>query len=376
MSSSRRPSVHPTTSEGLTAFLDLSPDAVVVVDRDGRIAHANHEAEVLFGYVVDDLVGELVEALVPDDQQTLHEVQRVGFTAAPTQRPMGAGRNLHARHADGTRIPVDISLAPIETDEGPLVAAVVRDVRDRRDAYAALEEANARLQATNDQLEAVNAHQERFVSMASHELRTPLTTITGFVEMLQLRWRELDDERRAQYLQTIRRSVERQTALLDDLLDVSRIRVGRLDLAPAPRDLTRLVDDALLAADLATPEVTVSLGRDTTVLADEGRLVQVLVNLLTNARRYGRPPVTVTAERDGDMVEVRVRDHGPGVPADFEASLFGMFAQASIGDRRTAGGTGLGLYIVQQLVAAHHGTVTHRRPADGGAEFVVRLPAA
>lgn len=376
MSASRRAAARPTSPAGLRAFLDLSPDAVVVVDEDGRIAHANREAEGLFGYAVDDLVGELVEVLVPEGQQTVHEVQRFGFAAAPTQRPMGAGRNLFAQHADGTGIPVDISLAPIETDDGPLVAAVVRDVRDRRDTYAALEEANARLQATNDQLEAVNAYQEQFVSMASHELRTPLTTITGFSEMLELRWRELDDERRDQYLQTIRRSVERQTALLDDLLDVSRIRAGRLGLDPAPVDLAPLVDDALLAADLPASTVTVSLGPDTAVLADEVRLVQVLVNLLTNAHRYGRPPVALTVERDGAMVEVRVRDHGPGIPDDFEPSMFGMFAQASAGDRRTSGGTGLGLYIVHQLVVAHGGTVSHHRPADGGAEFVVRLPAA
>ena len=162
----------------------------------------------------------------------------------------------------------------------------------------------------------------------------------------------------------------RQTALLSDLLDVARIRAGRLDLDLCPVELQQVVTAAMEAADLADVRVDVGEAR---VRADEVRLVQVVVNLLTNAAKYGAPPVEVSARPCGHDIELTVRDHGSGVPAAFRGQLFDMFAQASRGDSRTATGTGLGLYIVKQLTEAQGGQVSFR-PAEPGACFVVRLP--
>lgn len=372
----------PASSDGLTAFLDLSPDAVVVVGQDGRIRFLNREAERLFGHPARDLVGRSIEMLVPLRHRPVHELQRGVFTAAPSRRPMGAGRNLHACRADGTEIPVDISLTPILTEAEPMVAAVIRDVTERQAAEdqlhvtnIALEEANARLQGINADLARVNSFQEQFVSMASHELRTPLTTIAGFAETLERRWDELDDQRRRDYLGVIQRSVSRQTTLLSDLLDVSRIRAGRVGLRLQWVEVKDLVDQALEALTDEV-DVEVDLAEGLAVKVDEVRAVQVVVNLLTNAAKYGRGPVEVSSSLEGGTAVLRVRDHGEGVPASFEPRLFEMFAQASQGDQRTARGTGLGLFIVRELTHAHGGTVRHRRPDDGGAEFEVRLPVA
>jgi PAS domain S-box-containing protein len=353
--------VERTTDDGVAAMLQLSPDAVLVVDQHGWITRANELAARLFRVSIDVLTASSVDMLVPEDVQLVHAAHRRAFHAAPTAGTMGWGRELRARRPDGTQFPVDISLQPVEVAGRPHILAVVRDVS----AHHELRHQNRRLAADADALRG-------FVSMAGHELRTPLTSVRGFAETLLHRAELRDSPMAPELLQRIVRNSERQEALIAGLLDVSRIQGGALRVDATRVDLVGVVREVVAAfgADL---EARLELPDRLVVVADRIRVEQVLVNLLTNALRYGAPPVDVALSTEGGEAVLSVTDHGPGVPEDFRELLFEPFQQASTGDRREAIGLGLGLHVASEVLQAMHGSIQHRQEAPG-ATFVVRLP--
>jgi signal transduction histidine kinase len=231
------------------------------------------------------------------------------------------------------------------------------------------------LERTNAELERSHEIKNQFLSMVSHELRTPLTSICGFTATLLEHWSSIPDETRQEYLRIVARQGQHQHRLVDDLLTTSRIMSGRLRVAPGVVDVRATVTAALEEVGLPPDEVDVLLGDRVRAWADAMHVHQILTNLLSNARKYGAPPYDVLASVEGGVVRLEVRDHGPGVPAAFQAHLFDPFRQGHAGDTRAEGGVGLGLAIVRELALANHGSVTY----DGtgpGASFVVRLPAA
>ncbi len=149
-------------------LLEAAPDGMVIVNRDGVITLVNAQVEQMFGYARAELVGEPVEILVPDRFSGMHMAFRSGYVSEPTSRPMGLAGDLHARRKDGSEFPVEVTLSPLETDEGLLVSAAVRDISERR-----------RLQEENDRVK------DEFFATVSHELRTPLTSMIGYGELMQ-----------------------------------------------------------------------------------------------------------------------------------------------------------------------------------------------
>ncbi|MEX2549587.1 MAG: ATP-binding protein [Nitriliruptoraceae bacterium] len=219
------------------------------------------------------------------------------------------------------------------------------------------------------------AMRREFVARVSHELRTPLTAIVGFVETLQHRDRELGSADRASYLGVVARQAGRLDRLVSTLLWSSRVDRGAALARPEGVVVAHAVADAVATlGDLLDGDIEVAVDPDLVVTVDPDHLHQILSNLLSNAVSYGRPPLAVTAEPNGDEVTIEVSDAGEGVPPAFERHLFRAFAQASVGDRRTASGLGLGLAIVDGLVAENHGRVRYRR-SGGRTRFRVDLPA-
>ncbi len=212
------------------------------------------------------------------------------------------------------------------------------------------------------------------VSTVAHELRSPLTSVKGFTATLLARWERFSDDQKRLMLQTVNADADRVTRLLAELLDVSRIDAGRLELRKQVVDVPALVRKAAAGAvasgepeDRFRVEVAEPLPE---VWADPDKLDQVLGNLVENALRHGAGTVTLTVREDGGGVEVVVSDEGEGIPAETAARVFTRFWR---GNRRT--GTGLGLYIVKGLVEAHGGSVEVQRAPSGGAAFRFVLPA-
>jgi signal transduction histidine kinase len=265
---------------------------------------------------------------------------------------------------------------PIEPQE--LIATVRALLRIRR-AEQERSDLFAREQAARQEADRANRLKDEFPATISHELRTPLNAILGWVQLL--RTGRLDADARERALETIERNARAQSELIEDLLDMSRIISGKMNLAVKDVDLASVIGEAVEAVRLAAEakaiqliaEADPTLGK---VRGDPTRLQQVVWNLLANAIKFtprgGR--VTVTARTNGHA-EIQVSDNGRGIPPEFLPHVFERFRQAESSTRRAQGGIGLGLAIVRQLVESHGGTVrAESEGIDRGAAFIVCLP--
>lgn len=277
-----------------------------------------------------------------------------------------------------------IDLLPVSTSfrmgVGLMMAVVVglnaRGLVRERDRLQQLSDALRRrgedLTAANVALQAARRDQIEFVAVTNHELRTPLTAIKGFALTLRHHWDVMDDRAKLVAVDAIKQQSQRLDELVQDLLTVSSMRSGGLVVTPRPLLLQDWLHQAVAVAEV---EATVVCRPDVWVQADSTRLLQVLVNLLSNARKYGEPPVVVSAVSRGGRTLIQVADTGAGVPPSFVPRMFEEFTQASVGATRTADGHGLGLAIVRYLVGALEGSVGYRPAEGGGAVFTVDLPA-
>jgi signal transduction histidine kinase len=259
---------------------------------------------------------------------------------------------------------------------GQMASTLVRDRTELEDARDELERAAAELARTNAELAAANEIKDDFLAMTNHELRTPLTTILGYTSMLRKRWPDVPDERRREFIARIEEQGVRLQAMVEGLLTLSSAQAGALQLTIQPVDVRAAVDEAISQHGLAADGFTNDAPTGLLVRADRVRLSQILVNFLTNARKYGAPPIVVRAREEGGWGVIAVEDDGPGVPEEFAPRLFDKFSQASEGPTRTAEGTGLGLAIVRQLARAQGGEAWYEPHHPRGARFLVRLPLA
>ena len=358
------------------ALLESAPDGIVIADRDGRIAMVNRQAELLFGYEREELLGREVETLLPEHARMQHVMHRAQYVAAPAVRPMGRGLALSGRRKDGTEFPAEISLSPLETDEGLLITAVVRDVTERRRAEEQQLEL-VRAQAARAEAEAANRTKDQFLATISHELRTPLNAVYGWAKML--RAGNLDDAGAARAVEVIERNAGVQVKMIDDLLDVSRITTGKLQLDVGVVDPRAVVEAAL---DVVAPAAAAKQIRLQPVLdpragplmGDADRLQQVVWNLLSNSVKFtpkgGR--IQVHLRRVNSHVEIAVADSGEGIDPALLPVIFDRLRQGTGGRR---GGLGIGLSLVRHLVELHGGEVSAHSDGPGqGAVFVVKLP--
>ncbi|MCE3284313.1 MAG: putative histidine protein kinase [Steroidobacteraceae bacterium] len=356
------------------ALLEAAPDAIVITDSQGRIVLANSQTDSLFGYSREELIGQKVEVLLPDRLRGTHVAHREGYAAYPKFRAMGAGLELFARHRDGREFPVEVSLSPISTKEGMLTSAAIRDITERKAVQRRLEEQNLELARASEA-------KTNFLAGMSHELRTPLNAIIGFTGTLLMRLPgPLTDEQEKQ-LKTVQWAGHHLLALINDLLDLTRIESGEthVDLAPvdgseaaleAGTQVRSQAEEKGLELELDLPETPV-------VIRSERRaLTQVLMNLLANAVKYtetGR--VRLRLRRVDDTVRFEVQDTGIGIRREDRQRLFKAFSRLERGNEKRPG-TGLGLYLSGRLAALLGGRIDVHSRVGVGSTFTLVLPGA
>jgi signal transduction histidine kinase len=225
-------------------------------------------------------------------------------------------------------------------------------------------------------LERANEVMTNFVALAAHELRTPVTTIHGFVQTLNHLGDRLDAAQQDELRVALEQQTARMASLVEQLLDLSRLDAEAVEIRPQRVDLReRLEETVAMAAGARRAEVLVEVPADLDAVVDPAILDHIVINLVTNALRYGQAPVRVSALRDRGRVEILVEDAGPGVAFELEGTLFERFTRAGVSRDRVAG-TGLGLAIARAYARAHRGDLRYERGQPSGARFVVELPSA
>ena len=237
-----------------------------------------------------------------------------------------------------------------------------------------LEVERRKVDKSNIELREVNEAMRSFIATAAHDLRSPLASMVGFSSLLANNWATLNEENRLKFVATIDRQSHKLTFLVNDLLTLSSIEGGVLNTEPEQIVLAEVIRACLAASSVGAGNVSVSCAPDLVVRADPLHLGRIIDNYVQNAFKYGEPPVRIQAAPRDDMVEIRVLDHGPGVPPEFEAKLFGKFARADLPSTRRKTGTGLGLSIVRGLAEASGGQAQYRANVPHGSCFSVLLP--
>lgn len=231
-----------------------------------------------------------------------------------------------------------------------------------------------RVEKANASLQAVNIAMQDFIGIASHDLRSPLAAILGYATTLSDNWDAFSEEGRRDTMATIVRQSQKLSRLIDDLFTLSSIESGGLNAQPEMVLLGEAIDQCLDAGDWDVSEVSVSCPPDLAVLVDPHHLERILGNYVQNAFKYGEPPVRIEATRVGDVAQIRVLDHGPGVPPEFIPKLFSKFARAKTSSTKVNKGAGLGLSIVRGLAEVNGGQTSYESNSPGGGCFVVDLP--
>jgi PAS domain S-box-containing protein len=336
----------------LQVLFDSAPDPQIVTDLLGTIVMANRQTERLFGYPRETLVGQRVEILLPPEVRTQHVQHRVRYLANPHPRPMGIGMELTALSKEGDGIPVEVSLSPVELEEGMFVATAIRDVRERKKLETKLRE--------KERLAEIGMTAGIF----AHEIANPLNTISCTAQFVK-------SSLPAEY-SGLMDDLTTEIGHLESLLNQFRSLNKLAELRLAAIDLTTFVERAVKINHPYWSELGIRIVTDytptLTINGDPEKLYQVILNLSKNAieSMAGGGTLTLRTYASGDDAVLDITDSGSGIPES--VNVFELFTTTK------PKGTGLGLYVARQIVSAHNGTITYSTEPGKGTTFRVQLP--
>jgi PAS domain S-box-containing protein len=371
--------------EWLRVSLKSIGDAVIATDIRGSVNFINPTAEALTGWTLSEAVNKpLEEVFRLVNEETRQPAENVFTVVKREGIVVGLANHTLLIAKDGREIPIEDSGAPIKDQSGRMIGVIVvfHDVSERRRTEQERVELLKREQAARSEAEAASRLKDEFLATVSHELRTPLTAIVGWSSML--RTNSFSAESTARALETIERNAKAQTQIVEDLLDVSRIITGKLQINSRPVEFAPTVEAAVAtmrpAAEAKGITLQVSIDHAAgLVFGDPDRLQQIIWNLVSNAIKFTpeNGQIEVRLERVDSYFELSVRDNGIGIDRQFLPYVFERFRQADSSTTRRHGGMGLGLAIVRHLVELQGGTVSAASEGAGrGAKFTVRLPPA
>jgi PAS domain S-box-containing protein len=351
--------------------------AIFMLDPQGHVVSWNRGAERIKGYRSSDIIGKHFRIFYPKEMQDIRHPEN--------ELELAKRRGVYEEEGwrirkDGSRFWASVVITAVYDQEGNHIgfAKVTRDMSERRRMLLDAENNARQLASANTELESANtrlareaADQAQFLAVTAHELRSPIGVLAGSAQLLVDHLDELTKEDRDELSASVTASAERLQRLLRDLLTAARLEAGVIRIDPKDVDLAELLNGVVSAARAAHPDATIELdvAAGLTAWVDGDRLAQAVDNLITNGVRHGAPPVRVSAAQRGERIEIRVGDSGTGVSPEVRDRLFERFASGT-----PRSGTGLGLFIVRELLRAHGGDVRYQADEHGRPAFVLDLP--
>ncbi|MBI4394721.1 MAG: MASE1 domain-containing protein [Candidatus Omnitrophica bacterium] len=352
--------------ERLKQVIEFAPNAMVMVNQEGKIMLANQMVEKVFGYSHEELVGKPIETLVPHRFREKHESDRKVFHQQPTARPV-AGRELYGLHKNGTEIPVEIGLSPVETPDGTLVLAAIIDISERKQAEKRVAQFVKEIESANEELRG-------FAHIVSHDLKAPLRGIATVVEWLMNDYRAKLGKKGEEWLELINERVNLSHTLIDGILEYSS--VGQVKGKAREIDLNVLVREVI---DVLMPPENISVEVESTlptIHADPVRIRQIFQNLIGNAIKYMDKPngkIKIRCEPDGAYWKFSISDNGPGISENYFEKIFQMFQTLQRKDKSKS--TGIGLALVKKIVESYGGSIWLESKVGEGSTFYFTLPS-
>ena len=363
-------------------FLESAPDAIVIVNNDGKIQLVNSQTEKMFGYNREEIIGKEIEVLLPSRYKDSHPGYRKTHSENPKTRIMGEGLDLFAQHKEGREFPVEISLSQLETDEGKMVSAAIRDITKQKRVETELVESKLFAEKSKEIAEVAMQAKQQFLSTMSHEILTPMNAIIGFTKVILKT--DLSTKQK-EYMNAIKTSGDALIVLINDILDLAKVEAGKIVFEETPFEISTSITSMLHIFESKIYEKNLSLIKEydtkipEVVLGDPLRLNQIILNLVSNAIKFtseGEIKVGVRLideDKNQVTVEFSVSDTGIGIPENQITNIFENFQQASSNTSRLYGGTGLGLAIVKQLVERQGGTIAIKSKVGRGSTFSFTL---
>lgn len=394
-----------------------SVEAIIMANQSGKILLANPVTERMFGYGRDELIGLLVEDLLPDDLRKRHVAYRKSFVAHPEPRSMGRGRDLVAKRKNGSVFQVAVSLSYTTIDDEVMAMAFISDITERKKSEAALrrseeqllvyaaelekkvesrthdlnatiqeleKEVSVRKQAEQDGRKALERERElnelksRFVSIASHEFRTPLSGVMSSASLIKQYTDREEYDKVDKHVLRIKSSVNHLTSILNDFLSLGKLEEGKIRLVKEPLNVANFLQEVMeeTAGTLKKGQVLqVDVDDDHLYIDSDARILRnILFNLISNASKYSSPtsPIFLSCIKEESKIVFTVRDQGIGIPLADQKHMFERFFRAS--NAGQVEGSGLGLHIVLRYVDLLSGTISFESEYEKGSSFVVHIP--
>lgn len=402
--------------EMIDALFDHATEGILIADANGKILLINPSAEKMFGFLSNELYGESIEILIPDQLKHQHKINRESYSQKPNARPMGLGLDLKAKRKDGSLFPVEISLSPLKKDNEQLFIAFIIDISIRKQIEESVKEKQKELEkvaavliATNEELEKkvsdrtqvlqeailelensrneltyalekekdLNDLKSRFISMASHEFRTPLTTILSSASLINEYNKPEQEEKKIKHVNRIKSAVNNLNDILSDFLSISKMEEGKILPEYKLFDLFELADEVMNDIQITAKngqKIIHTHEGSLEVYLDNKLIRNILINIISNAIKFTDENKSILLKtivtKENALIEIE--DHGIGISEEDQKHLFERFFRGE--NALNIKGTGLGLHIVGNFVDLLKGHITLSSKLNIGTIIKINFP--